>query len=69
MQSFSAIIDHLGGPSEAGRKLQTTQQNASQMKQRDNIPPRFWPLVIEHMPDVTLSELAELAVKRGEKAA
>lgn len=69
MQSFSDIIDRLGGPSEAGRKLGTTQQNASQMKHRDNIPARFWPAVIENLPELSLAALAEMAVRRGEKVA
>lgn len=65
MQSFSQIIDTLGGPSEAARKLGTSQQNAWQMKDRNSIPPKYWPRIIETIDGVSLSQLATLAAKRS----
>lgn len=69
MQSFSEIITELGGPSAFANILGTTQQNASQMRQRNFIPPRFWPATVKAagdkgLPGVTFETLAMLAEKR-----
>mgnify|MGYP000199104513 CR=1 FL=1 len=68
MKTFSDIIDKLGGPTEAARKLGTSQQNASQMKRLNSISARYWPRVVQLLPSVTMSKLAKLyATRRGAK--
>ena len=69
MNSFSQIIERLGGSTEAARKLGTSQQNAWDMSRRNNIPARYWPVITATFPDVSLHDLAQLAVNRNKGAA
>lgn len=74
MQSFSNIITKLGGPSAFAVILGTTQQNVSQMRQRNLIPPRFWPATVKAAKEkglegVTFENLAILAASRAASVA
>lgn len=70
MRSFSEIITECGGPSAFAIILGTTQQNVSQMRQRNFIPPRFWPATVKAAKEkgiegVTFENLATLAASRA----
>lgn len=64
MDSFTAIIDTLGGPSAAARKIGTSPQNVQQMRYRDSIPARYWSAIVQELPSLTLADLASLAASR-----
>lgn len=40
------LIDSLGGNASVARDLQLTPSAVSEMKRRNSIPPKYWPLVI-----------------------
>lgn len=73
MQTFTEIINEFGGPSAFAVILGTTQQNVSQMRQRNSIPSRFWPTVVEaaqekNIQGITFETLAKLAASREQAA-
>ena len=64
MNSFTEIIDAIGTTYEVGRKLGTSQQNASRMRVRDTIPTKYWAKVCKLVDGVDGAKLAELAMRR-----
>lgn len=66
MQSFSDVIAAFGGVVPFRDALGLPDVNARQMKQRDSIPPGYWPRIVEvarerELDGVTLEVLADLA--------
>jgi hypothetical protein len=66
MQSFSDVIAAFGGVVPFRDALGLPDVNARQMKQRDSIPPGYWPRVVAEaaardIPAVTLELLAQFA--------
>ena len=77
MQSFTEVIDtftdKLGDQTGFANVLGTTQQNVSQMRQRNSIPSRFWPTVVKaaqekNIQGITFETLAKLAASREQAA-
>lgn len=69
--SAQDIFDGLGKLREIGDRLGVTGQAISNMKQRNDIPPRYWPALIdlarEKGKQVTTDALMQLSVKRATK--
>ena len=71
MESFSDIIDALGGPTAAMQALGAPSPQAVwNMKARNSIPARYWPRLVAAMAErgivgVTHEGLARLASRRG----
>lgn len=76
MQTVAHIIQAFGGPTSFARAIGTTQQNATNMKDRGSIPPGFWKAIVDeanrrNIEGLTLEALADLAAKnwnRGKAA-
>lgn len=68
-ESFTAIIDALGGHASAGLLLGIPPGTASAMKSRDSIAPRYWPRLIKvcaihDVAGVTYETLARIYAAR-----
>lgn len=76
MHTVAHIIQAFGGPTSFARAIGTTQQNATNMKDRGSIPPGFWKAIVDEagkrdIDGLTLETLADLASKnwnRGKAA-
>ena len=64
MNTFTSIIAEMGGATKAARILGTSQQNVHSMAIRNSIPARYWPVVVDSVKGVTLSDLAKMARAR-----
>ncbi len=65
MKSFAEIIEVMGGPTAAARKLSTSMQNCQQMRERNNIPARYWPALVAQVEGLTFEKLAKMAAERA----
>lgn len=74
MDSFSALIDKLGGPAKTARAVDMDPGTGRQWKRRNNIPATYWSKLIDHARDrrvkgVTIEMLGKLAMSTMEKRA
>jgi hypothetical protein len=72
METFTEIIDGFGGPARFAEALGITASHAGVMKQRQSIPPEYWPTLIEaakarHIEGVTAETLVALAADRASR--
>lgn len=70
MHSFSDIISRWPSCEEFARDVGTKGVNARSMRQRNSIPARFWPKVVEsarqrRIEGITHELLSELASMKG----
>lgn len=66
MQSFSDLIDQLGGAAAVARFAGLKPGTVQQMKSRDSVQPRYWPFLIKlaqqkQVAGVTHDALIQLA--------
>lgn len=68
MNSFSDVIDALGGTAKFASAVGMKPNTAKMAKARDSISPSWWPAVVkaaeERGEDITLERLAALAAER-----
>ena len=72
MESFSDLIDKLGGYLKLSEVLGLPRGTVSAMKTRNSIPPEHWPVIAREaerlgLPGVTLDSLAELRGPRQKR--
>ena len=69
METFSQIIDALGGPTAYASLVNTSPQNAWQMRDRNSVRPAFWPATVKAaavmgIDGITFESLAKIAAAR-----
>lgn len=72
MNTFSAVIDKLGGPIEVARVLGQTPDGVRKMRRRNRIEPMYWPVLVEmarerRVAGVSIMRLASIAVNSPRK--
>lgn len=70
MDSFSAVIDALGGAASFGEGIGVSDSHARTMKARDSIPPAYWEktvalAVLRGVQGVSFALLARLSARRS----
>jgi hypothetical protein len=74
MDTFSAVIDTLGGSATLSKAIQQEPGTVRQWRFRDNIPPEYWPGIVSYAKrrgkgGITAATLAELAASKKSRAA
>lgn len=69
MRSFSEVIEAFGGVVPFRDALGLPDVNARQMKQRDSIPPGYWPRTVEAAKERVVERPALVGVTLGALAA
>ncbi len=68
MDTFTSVIDTLGGSAVVARGIKANPGTIRQQRLRDSVPPEYWPRLVafaveQGRDDVTLAKLAELAAR------
>jgi hypothetical protein len=68
--SFSRIIEALGGPAAFGAAIGIPDSHARAMKTRDSIPPEYWPATVrtaetKGIAGVTADAMAKIAARKA----
>ena len=73
LDSFSDIIEAMGGPAAFGAAIGIPDSHARAMKTRDSIPPEYWPRTVraaeaKGLAGVTAAVMAAIAERKAERA-
>ena len=69
--TFEALIDKWG-IADFASAIGVSYSTANAMKQRNSVPPKYWPAIIKHAPaecDITERRMIDLGARAGKVAA
>jgi hypothetical protein len=73
MQTYASVIDDLGGPAKFSEAVGISRMHAGVMKNRDSIPPAYWPRIVAAAAmagkPITYETLAQIAARKQQVAA